>query len=544
MTDLTALVTTARQRLPLRTMMEQRNRTPANGNWKSFPKCPYCGKDGAGLFDKGGRHRFKCHHTSCPSGTAGEKGAWDEVGFLAYELGVSRKEAFKTWMKEAGVELPVRRQAPHREPPRNEYLPSEDERVEEEDLPPEAWAMEPEPPSAAKSDQSSIQEPCQSTDGSSFSVAADGELAVPSPPPVADGANASPAAPAGAPTPQPGEASLSPAEGTAGATGAEPKAQDAAPPAENVQVLESVQTPAEPPEADAPEEEGQAPSLVAQAFRWLHERIPLLKEDLRKCAQKRGWAPDTCIELGLRSSPRSNEGLLLEMPKHFPINVLLDAGLYVRGDGPKDEPRPNRQFFGWGVAGKRKGIDGEDEDVWDWTHPILIAYLNKAGEVMELRPHKRTQKAAHPRLYIPRRWGGIDGPRKEPNFALITEGEFKAGAIYQELRDRGIAAALPGITMSKLLWGEIVDWLRDELPYGRPVITVFDNEDKATEGLPGYKAVEWKRHDSQLWARYLAWRLSKEGFSATVATLPNDWRDASGKADWDGALAFLLNQLG
>lgn len=224
--ELAAKVAAARQRLPLQTVMEQRGKRPSNGNWKAFPKCPYCGKDSAGLFEKAGRQRFKCHHTSCPSGTAGEGGAWDEVGFLAYELGLNRKEAFLTWLKEAGIELA----APKRngESRRSEYLPAEDEQFD--DLPPEAWADPPGPPSTGNPAESSV-EASAATDGPSYLRPVDGSAAVPDPPPVAVGVNASPAASAGEPTPPPGEASLSPAERRPGATGTGPQAQEAAPPA-------------------------------------------------------------------------------------------------------------------------------------------------------------------------------------------------------------------------------------------------------------------------------------------------------------------------
>jgi hypothetical protein len=97
--------------------------------------------------------------------------------------------------------------------------------------------------------------------------------------------------------------------------------------------------------------------------------------------------------------------------------------------------------------------------------------------------------------------------------------------------------------MSKPLWGDVLDWLQEELPPGRPVIVAYDNEDKGTAGLPGYKAEKWKRHDSEKWARYLAKRLNRHGFPARAGMLPKDWQDANGKADWDGALAILRAQI-
>src|ERR1051326_3528218 len=78
---------------------------PANGNWHSFPHCPFCNHAGsASVFKTRHGDLFKCHHANCPSGTQDEKGAWDEIGFLGYELGLNRREAALVWLKEAGLE--------------------------------------------------------------------------------------------------------------------------------------------------------------------------------------------------------------------------------------------------------------------------------------------------------------------------------------------------------------------------------------------------------------------------------------------------------
>ena len=104
MNTFTARLQEARQKLPLKSLMEKRGRGPSNGNWKSFPRCPYCeGDHCAGLFAGAHGDLFKCHRTSCRSGTAGDQAAFDEIGFLAFELGVDRREATRDWLKEAGV---------------------------------------------------------------------------------------------------------------------------------------------------------------------------------------------------------------------------------------------------------------------------------------------------------------------------------------------------------------------------------------------------------------------------------------------------------
>jgi len=94
----------ARQKLPLKALMEQRGRGPANGKWNSFPSCPYCdGKKTAGVFRGPHGDLFKCHRANCRSGTADDGVAWDEIGFLAFELNCDRRAATRAWLKEAGL---------------------------------------------------------------------------------------------------------------------------------------------------------------------------------------------------------------------------------------------------------------------------------------------------------------------------------------------------------------------------------------------------------------------------------------------------------
>jgi len=104
MNTLRATLEQARGRLPLKRLMEQRTKAPTNGRWKSFPRCPYCQRKGsAGVFAGAHGDLFKCHYQGCPSGTQHPRSAWDEIGFLAYELGLSRTEATRVWLQEAGL---------------------------------------------------------------------------------------------------------------------------------------------------------------------------------------------------------------------------------------------------------------------------------------------------------------------------------------------------------------------------------------------------------------------------------------------------------
>src|SRR5579872_3158121 len=98
------LVEQARLRLPLPRLMEQHGDAPANGKWKTFPTCPICQHaTSAGVKEHNGRHWFKCFNSSCSSGTQHDRGAWDEIGYLAHKLGLNRREGAIAYLKEAGV---------------------------------------------------------------------------------------------------------------------------------------------------------------------------------------------------------------------------------------------------------------------------------------------------------------------------------------------------------------------------------------------------------------------------------------------------------
>jgi len=309
--SLASKMETARQRLPLRRLMEDRQRGPGiNGNWRAF-KCPYCEKKGAGLFERAGRARFKCHHTSCSSGTAGEGKAWDEVGFLAHELGLNRREAFITYLKETNLwEEPdlnsegakARRDSTEAD----EYLPGDEEAEAalaeadlcpppdeplnngascnsalrdqaKDNLPPEAVGGSHEPPSTPIDTGITSVVPSRAPLG-----VVDGCAAVPDAPPIAECVNASPAAIVGVPTPPLGEASpsLSPTEGMPGATSAGPLAQDAALPANGLQTPEvaeaEVRSPKEQEQKQEQEQEKKETEEGAE-----EEEVRVAREDTR-----------------------------------------------------------------------------------------------------------------------------------------------------------------------------------------------------------------------------------------------------------------------
>lgn len=311
---------------------------------------------------------------------------------------------------------------------------------------------------------------------------------------------------------------------------------------------------------DKPLPEAFTSSVVKQL---LWRPVPLL--------HKRGLTTATCLAAGLRANPRGNEELLLALRNEFDWEELVASGLWLEADRKRDLPRrPNTQYCGKGQIGKKPEsdrrklasgrTDNDDKWVWGWCEPVLIPYLDANGEVIKLRPHKggagSGTAAGAEHIYVPRvlrtatdEGAGVApaGHLQEEKFftVVICEGEYKALAIWQTLGlgagdtldgDEPIGVcALPGISYAKSveMRAELEDWL---LEVGcRRVIVAFDDEDKSDKPLR-------QRLDAQKYARYLAMDLARKlHVTGLVCTLPRDWRNTRGKADWDGALAGLVN---
>lgn len=307
--------------------------------------------------------------------------------------------------------------------------------------------------------------------------------------------------------------------------------------------------PPDDPEGLPPEDEVLEPVKALRAF-YAHPKVILTDGDRAKLLAKRGSSAVQVTALGFRSSREENKEALLSLEPNFPMWALLDAGLYTQGDKVGEAPKPSVKFCGWGLAGFEKDEAGKKKPFYGWTYPVLIPYFDEDGEVVHLRPHKDMQKDK-PSLFYPVRQVRIGGRvmLMDPpsQYAVITEGEFKAAALWEVLREEAACGALPGISMAKLMLGEIIDWL-DRLQV-RKVYLVYDNENKTDPRLPNgkenpsYKRESWDRYDTEVWVRLLARRLAAAGFDARVGHLPDKWRDPeTGKADWDGALASFKAQ--
>jgi hypothetical protein len=240
------------------------------------------------------------------------------------------------------------------------------------------------------------------------------------------------------------------------------------------------------------------------------------------------------------------------MPEDTPLPVLLATRLWLPGLNG-EPPKPNPQFHGMALKPMRdergrkvRDAQGKPKLECDWTvEPDLIPYWDwrEPDRLLALRPHKGMMRGETPRFYVVRRRFEEGTVR----LATIHEGEFKAAAMDQTMnfkQQTGLvaASAIPGITMWKPLLPEIEEWLQS---LGNPMVLVsFDSENKEDPRLPGYQPDVWRRHDAEIQARLLALKLAKKGHKLVrVAPPDRAWRNARGKADWDGVLAGEVQSL-
>lgn len=498
----------ARQRLDIRKILEQHGSGPREQGetWKKF-KCPFCSGDAGGVYSKKGKaERFHCFYQPCPTNNK----SLDESGLYAQFRGLSREDAWKTWLKEAGVwreEDPVspwinksrrKRPAPKLSPAPGE---SPSAPTDPEGLPTKTPTTEPagtELPTAASNEAA----PAPGSE----------ELSTNEPSPSSETIPPAPAA----------------SESTPEAAGVQ------AGPESNVVQFPSGDGDGGDPIDDDEGGGGGGMSPLDDFYR----QLVLADEDRKLLLEKRGLS--TVVDLcGFRSNTRSNKAILEKLSERHSVEALVESGLWV-GD---DVPKPSAQFYGWGILGKKKRTQDDerptkDDFEWGWCQPVLIPYFNQSGSVVALRPHKGFARGGKSRLYVVRPVGGVEDEKFRT--VVICEGEFKAAAIRQVLPDVG-CCSMPGISMAKYppIQEELLAWLKAVRP--ERIIVAYDNEEKADKRLPSYKPDPAKRHQTQIWARFLAELLKSKGFNAFVTWLPTEWRDEKGKADWDGCLARLLN---
>src|SRR5207244_8045436 len=128
--------------------------------------------------------------------------------------------------------------------------------------------------------------------------------------------------------------------------------------------------------------------------------------------------------------------------------------------------------------------------------------------------------------------------------AILTEGEFKAGALFQ----CGIPVlAIPGISFVRnpVFRAELIAIIRRFAI--TDLVIVFDNEVKDDPAFTSrYKPDPSDRYDTQMWAEYIAIDLGREHFgphkgNVRIGVLPDNLRE-DGKVDFDSALSYFVRQ--
>lgn len=223
----------------------------------------------------------------------------------------------------------------------------------------------------------------------------------------------------------------------------------------------------------------------------------------RELREKRGFNTKTIKDLRFVSA--GNKIILEDLKKKFDIEALIEAGMFTR---------VNNAIL------PAKALLEKDR--------VIIPYLGKDGEVTLIRPHKLGLKDVriqpYAELFL----------KDKPHHIVITEGEFKAAALYQW----GIPAiAIPGVSSFSGVHFERLENLLKEYEV-KKITVIFDNEIKDNPAFDNYKQKPEDRWDTPYWAYLLAYQLSrsKKGFIADIGTLPSEWME-KGKIDFDGALA-------
>lgn len=306
------------------------------------------------------------------------------------------------------------------------------------------------------------------------------------------------------------------------------------------------------PPKDPPKDDGPPPPPKPNPWHSLFLKLVLTPRDRKKLMDQRGYSEDTILALAFKSANRTNIPLIESLKDEFPMDVLLEAGIFK---AYKNGIAPNRQLLGWGL--KHKAKKPGEEDVWDWVEPILIPYLDENGICYHIRPHKGEivppreeddfededelpRCASHP--YCPFLLSST--PATIEGVAILTEGEFKAAALYQ----CGIPAyAIPGVSFVRnpAFRDELIGFIKKFRI--TDLIIIFDNEVKDDPAFPSrYKPDPSDRYDTPMWAEYIAIDLNREYFGPNkgrvrIGILPDNLRE-DGKADFDSVLSYFVRQ--
>src|SRR3990167_473062 len=243
-----------------------------------------------------------------------------------------------------------------------------------------------------------------------------------------------------------------------------------------------------------------------EIYSFLVSRLKLFDDDRLTLKKDRGFSDEIINQFRFMSVAEENITVETELRSKFGEHELISAGIFIL-DGNIARINPT---------------------LCDRTKTkIIIPYIDQAGDVYHLRPHKLGLSGIGIEVY--------QDQNLQNNFGeiVLTEGEFKAAASVQF----GVPAlAVPGISsFSEKLYPSLSGLLKKQ---GIKRITiVFDNEVKDNPALPKrYKENPLARYDTQFYAYYMAHKLERDNFEVLIATLPESWQ-IDGKADIDGALA-------
>ena len=240
--------------------------------------------------------------------------------------------------------------------------------------------------------------------------------------------------------------------------------------------------------------------------------MTLTEEHREELKTKRGFTDATIDKFGFKSAihPDKAEEIKEELLKHYSEQELKDAKLLLSADDINAKSQAKAGDLTFTVVGER----------------IVVPFFDAEGRCSYLRQHKFGLSGTTPNIY--------DATREGSDSLILTEGEFKAGALWQLGYSAG---ASPGISLfGAKNFGILEDWIQEQDV--NTVYIMFDGEvkDDPIKYPKQYKKKRNIRHDTDWWAYKLARMLQQSGIDTRVVVWPESWL-IDGKIDPDAAIA-------
>jgi len=239
--------------------------------------------------------------------------------------------------------------------------------------------------------------------------------------------------------------------------------------------------------------------------------MTLSPEHREELKVKRGFTDETIERFGFKSAidPDKAEEIKAELLKDFSEEELKNGKLLLSTEDISKKCTSKAGDLTFTVIGER----------------IVVPFIGD-GMCSYLRQHKFGLSGTTPQIY--------NATRDDEKILILTEGEFKAAALYQ----LGFsAAASPGISLfGGKNFGLLEEWVHERGV--EKVYIMFDGEVKNDPVLypKQYKKDRRVRHDTDWWAYKLARMLTGSGIETDVVTWPDSWL-IDGKIDPDAAIA-------